>query len=155
MNDTIIYRKAMPEDADSIVELQMRMAWETEQVELDRETCRYGVGAVFTSPQLGTYFVAELDSRVIASLMITYEWSDWRARQIWWIQSVYVVPEARRKGVYRALYERILNLVERDETIAGVRLYVDRRNTPAQDVYRRLGMNGDHYQMFEKMKDER
>ncbi len=155
MEDPIIYRKAMAEDAEAIVELQLRMAWETEQVQLDRQVCSNGVGAVFTNPQLGTYFVAELEGRVIASLMITYEWSDWRARQVWWIQSVYVDPEARRKGVYRGLYARILDLVDRDETIAGIRLYVDRRNVPAQQVYTRLGMNGDHYQVFEKMKDER
>ncbi|HUF17469.1 MAG TPA: GNAT family N-acetyltransferase [Thermoanaerobaculia bacterium] len=155
MEDPIIYRKAMAEDVEAIVELQLRMAWETEQVQLDRQVCSNGVGAVFTNPQLGTYFVAELEGRVIASLLITYEWSDWRARQVWWIQSVYVAPEARRKGVYRGLYERILDLVDRDETIAGIRLYVDRRNVPAQQVYTRLGMNGDHYQVFEKMKDER
>jgi GNAT superfamily N-acetyltransferase len=131
------------------------MAWETEECRLDPDTCARGVAAVFEEPGLGTYHVAELDGRVVASLMITYEWSDWRARRVWWIQSVYVVPEARRRGIYKGLYQRILDLLNDDENIAGVRLYVDRRNLSAQQVYERLGMNGEHYKVFERMKDER
>jgi ribosomal protein S18 acetylase RimI-like enzyme len=84
--------------------------------------------------------------------MITYEWSDWRNRNIWWIQSVYVKPEARRKGVYAAMYAHIKNLVQADPSIGGIRLYVDKTNTPAQHTYSKLGMNGDHYQVFEWMK---
>ncbi len=154
MNDPIIYRNATPADADTIVDLQVRMAWETEEYRLDRDTCARGVAAVFEQPGLGTYHVAELDGQVVASLMITYEWSDWRARRVWWIQSVYVVPEARRRGIYKGLYQRILDLLNEDEAIAGVRLYVDRRNVSAQHVYERLGMHGEHYKVFERMKDE-
>jgi ribosomal protein S18 acetylase RimI-like enzyme len=85
-------------------------------------------------------------------LLITYEWSDWRDGVVWWIQSVYVRPDARQKGVYAGLYQHIKELVGNDPEVSGIRLYVDRRNTGAQQVYARLGMNGEHYQVFEWMK---
>lgn len=149
---TIKYRRAVPADAAAIVEFQLAMARETEDIELDPETLRRGVEAVFKHPGLGEYYVAEEDGRVIGSLMITYEWSDWRAGMIWWIQSVYVVPEARGRRVYAGLYEHIKRSVEADENLRGLRLYVDERNRVAQQVYARLGMNGEHYRVFEWMK---
>ncbi len=148
-----IYRKATPADAPAIVDFQLRMARETEELELDRETCASGVQAVFTNSTLGEYFIAEQHGRVIGSLLITYEWSDWRNGMVWWIQSVYVIPEARGAGVYAGLYAHLKNIVEADSGLRGIRLYVDRRNAPAQQVYARLGMNGEHYQVFEWMKE--
>src|SRR5215210_7589447 len=96
-------REARREDAAAIIEFQLAMARETEELTLDREILTRGVSALFDSPFLGRYFVAEHDGRVIASLMITYEWSDWRNGMVWWIQSVYTLPEFRRRGVYAAL----------------------------------------------------
>jgi ribosomal protein S18 acetylase RimI-like enzyme len=147
-----VYRDATPADADSIIEFQLAMARETEDLELDRATLTRGVHAVFADPSLGRYFVAEVDGVVAASLMITYEWSDWRAGTVWWIQSVYVSPFHRRRGIYAGLYSHVRAIVEHDDAIRGIRLYVDRRNTAAQEVYARLGMNGEHYQVFEWMK---
>ena len=146
------YREAKSADAEAIVEFQIKMASETEEVDLDRETCRRGVNAVFEQPSLGGYFVAEKDGRIIGSTLITYEWSDWRNGLVWWIQSVYVVPEHRRQGVYAGLYQHVRELVEADPNLCGIRLYVDTRNVRAQEVYTRLGMNGDHYRVFEWMK---
>ncbi len=148
----IQYREATPDDAASIVEFQLAMARETEELELDRPTLSRGVAAVFANNTLGRYFVAEEEEDVIASLMITYEWSDWRAGTVWWIQSVYVVPMFRRRGVYAGLYSHVKAFVEGDAAIRGIRLYVDERNKPAQEVYARLGMNGEHYRVFEWMK---
>lgn len=128
------------------------MAHETEDVALDREICTRGVAAVLGDSSLGRYFVAESEGRVVASLLLTYEWSDWRNGMVWWIQSVFVIPEARGRRVYAGLYEHVKTLAESDAAIRGIRLYVDRRNTRAQQVYTRLGMNGEHYQVFEWMK---
>lgn len=147
-----IYRKATLADAPPIIEFQVAMARETEDLELDRDVCTAGVAAVFAEPQRGQYFVGERAGEVIASLLITYEWSDWRNGVIWWIQSVYVKPEARRQGVYAGLYEYVKQLVQNEPDIRGIRLYVDKRNTRAQAAYARLGMNGEHYQVFEWMK---
>jgi GNAT superfamily N-acetyltransferase len=146
------YRDAVRTDVSDIVDFQVAMARETEDVALDRDVCRRGVEAVFDRPALGRYFIAEADGRVVASLLITYEWSDWRNGNVWWIQSVFVRPEARRQRIYGGMYEHVQTLVQSDESVRGIRLYVDRRNTPAQDVYRRCGMNGDHYLVFEWMK---
>lgn len=151
--DNIQYRDAKRGDAPAIVDFQIAMARETEDFALDRATCTRGVAAVFDDPTLGRYFVAESGGRVIASLMITFEWSDWRNGMVWWIQSVYVTPEFRRRRVYAGLYEHVRAFAERDAKIRGIRLYVDKRNAIAQQVYARLGMNGEHYQVFEWMKD--
>jgi GNAT superfamily N-acetyltransferase len=146
------YRDATRTDVSDIVDFQVAMARETEEVDLDREVCRAGVEAVFDEPAHGRYFIAESEGRAVASLLITYEWSDWRNGKVWWIQSVYVRPEARRNRIYAGLYEHVQALVQKDESVRGIRLYVDRRNTPAQEVYRRCGMNGEHYLVYEWMK---
>lgn len=150
---TATYRRAAPTDLNDIVEFQLAMARETEDLGLNRDVCAKGVQAVFDNTSLGAYYVSEKDGRVIASLLITYEWSDWRDGMVWWIQSVYVIPEARKQGIYAGLYAHVKSLTEADDRVQGIRLYVDKRNARAQQVYARLGMNGEHYQVFEWMKN--
>ena len=150
---SITFREARHGDARVIIDFQIAMARETEELDLDRDVLTRGVEAVFADPNRGRYFVAEIDGRIVGSLMITYEWSDWRNGVVWWIQSVYVLPELRGQGVYAGLYKHVQSLIGGDASIKGIRLYVDRRNVPAQRVYTRLGMNGEHYQVFEWMKE--
>jgi GNAT superfamily N-acetyltransferase len=145
-------RKAIQEDANTIVDFQVKMAKETENLELERNIVEKGVEAVFNDSGKGLYFVAEENNIVVASLMITYEWSDWRNGLVYWIQSVYVVDNYRKKGVFRLMYEHIKTKVSQDESLRGIRLYVDKTNTKAINVYNRIGMNGEHYQLFEWMK---
>jgi GNAT superfamily N-acetyltransferase len=145
-------REARPADTADIVEFQLLMARETEGLELDRETVTRGVAAVFADPAKGAYWVAERDGRVAGSLLTTFEWSDWRNGTVLWIQSVYVLPEERGRGIYRALYERVKSRVERSPDLKGIRLYVDRRNATARRVYERLGMTREHYETFEWLK---
>ncbi len=149
------FRDANVGDSPAIVEFQLAMAMETERMGLDRAICSAGVAAVFADPTKGRYFVAELDGRVVASLMITFEWSDWRNGNVWWIQSVYVDPEKRGGGIFGGLYRHVQELARQDSSVRGLRLYVDKRNARAKAVYSRLGMNGEHYQVFEWMKGER
>ena len=151
MTDVFI-REARRDDAATIIEFQLAMALETEELALDREVLTRGVAAVFDNEALGRYFVVEDGGRVIASLLITNEWSDWRNGMVWWIQSVYTIPEYRRRGIYAALYAHIRAKVEGDPRIRGIRLYVDNRNESARQVYARLGMEGEHYRVFEWMK---
>ncbi|MCU1347589.1 MAG: family N-acetyltransferase [Acidobacteria bacterium] len=148
----ITCREGRSSDLQSIVEFQLAMARETEDLALDRDVLTRGVAAVFADPALGRYFVAVAEGAVVASLMLTYEWSDWRNGMVWWIQSVYVAPGFRGRRVYAGLYEHVQALAAADPAIRGIRLYVDRRNAAAQQVYTRLGMNGEHYQVFEWMK---
>ncbi|HSF39258.1 MAG TPA: GNAT family N-acetyltransferase [Thermoanaerobaculia bacterium] len=152
MSDDVEIREARPGDAPVIVDFQIRMARSTEGLELDFDTVTRGVAAVFADPAKGTYWVAESEDRVIGSLLTTFEWSDWRNGTVLWIQSVYVLPEWRRRGVYKSLYEHLKRQVERSPGLRGLRLYVDQRNTAAQQVYERLGMTKEHYQMYEWLK---
>ena len=152
MSDAI-YREATLADVENIVGFQIAMAEETEQLHLDREVCTQGVRAVLDNTRLGRYHVGEIDGSVVASTLITYEWSDWRNGIVWWIQSVYVLPAARKQGIYAGLYRYLQVLARGDKQVRGIRLYVDRSNHAAQQVYARLGMNGDHYQVFEWMVD--
>ena len=147
------FRAAGVQDIPDIVRFQLAMARETEGLELEVEVCSAGVRAVFEHPERGLYYVGEINQMVVGSLLITYEWSDWRNGVVWWIQSVYVLPQFRRQGVYRGLYSCIQALARIDERVRAIRLYVDRGNVAAHKVYESLGMNGDHYQVFEWLKD--
>jgi ribosomal protein S18 acetylase RimI-like enzyme len=153
--DAVAIRPATPADAPALADFQLRLARESEGLELDPEVLRAGVRGVFADPARGRYWVAEAEGRVVGCLLTTYEWSDWRAGTIVWVQSVYVVPEARRRGIYRRLYERLRRDVEASPDLKGIRLYVDRTNTPAQRTYERLGMSRAHYELYEWMKGTR
>ena len=140
-----------------IVESQIEMALETEAMELDRETVIAGVEAIFQNPLLGKYYLAKFEGVSLGCLLTTFEWSDWRNGMILWIQSVYVMPEARKKGVYKAMYEhlksKVLKPVPGEMPYRGLRLYVDKRNQTANQTYSTLGMNKEHYEMYEWMKE--
>jgi GNAT superfamily N-acetyltransferase len=144
-------RKATKSDAPVIIEFQQAMAWETEQMTLDPETLTSGVNAVFNNHPCGQYWVAEDDGVIIASLLITYEWSDWRNTNVWWFQSVYVLPAWRRKGIFKAMYLRIKAEAEK-QGVAGLRLYVETNNYTAQQTYEAMGMQSRHYKMFEWLR---
>ncbi len=142
-------RKAKPSELGILVSFQQKMALETENLELDSDMLHKGVQAVFDDENKGIYYVAVESNEVIASLMITYEWSDWRNGQVYWIQSVFVLPEHRGKGVYKQMYLHLKKIVDETPEILGLRLYVEKDNINAQKVYSKLGMDGEHYKMFE------
>ena len=144
-------RKATPADGPSIIDFQLKMAWETEELALDKVTVTSGVNAVFQDLSRGQYYVAESRGKVVASLLITYEWSDWRSCNVWWFQSVYVVPDFRRQGIFRKMYMHIRQLAEGND-IAGLRLYVETKNSRAQKTYEALGMSSGHYSFYEWMR---
>lgn len=152
MTDSLTVRSARPEDASIIAGFQLLMALETEGIELDPETVSRGVNAVFADPARGEYFVADVGGWIVGCLLVTPEWSDWRNGTVLWIESLYVIPEMRGRGVYRALYEHLQERVQTSPDLMGIRLYVDKRNTAAQRVYTRLGMAREHYELFEWMK---
>lgn len=142
-------REARAADAPVIVEFNCAMAKETESVTLDPERAALGVAAVLRDPARGFYLIAAAGDRIAGQLMITFEWSDWRNGNFWWIQSVYVHPDYRRQGVFRALYSAILQRAREAADVCGVRLYVERDNERAQRAYRELGMREAPYRMFE------
>ncbi len=146
-------RKGEDSDSDAIARFQVAMAWETEHYKLDYDTVQKGVAAVLSNENLGAYYVAVVENKVVGSLLTTYEWSDWRNGTVLWIQSVYVDSSFRKKGIYGALYSHIKMLVAADKSLKGIRLYVDESNKKAMEVYVRLGMNGEHYRVFEWMKE--
>jgi ribosomal protein S18 acetylase RimI-like enzyme len=143
-------RPATLTDLEVLVAFNRAMAAETEGLELDPGVVREGVAAVLEGRAPGLYRVVEDGGEVVGQLLVTFEWSDWRARMVWWIQSVHVEPRARRRGHFRRLHDAVVDEA-RAAGAAGVRLYVDARNGTAQEVYRRLGMDGDHYRVFERM----
>lgn len=143
-------RAAHRDDVDVIARFNVAMALESENVTLDLATVQAGVRAVIERPELGRYFVASVPEQVQACLLITYEWSDWRNGLFWWIQSVYVTPAQRQRGVFASLYGHV-KAAARDAGSAGLRLYVERDNQRAQRTYARLGMCETHYRLYEEL----
>jgi ribosomal protein S18 acetylase RimI-like enzyme len=147
MNLTI--RRATAADVPVLVAFNTAIAWETEDTRLDPAVLTAGVGAVLADPARGFYTVAERDGEVVGQMLITFEWSDWRNGWFWWVQSVYVRADARRGGVFRALYRATERSAAADPTVIGLRLYFDVDNARAQSTYRALGMSDTSYGMME------
>jgi ribosomal protein S18 acetylase RimI-like enzyme len=142
-------RRAEPRDAAQVAELNRRLATESEGLELDPQRIRAGVEALLADAAKGLYLVVEEGQRVVGQLMLTIEWSDWRNGPIHWLQSVYVMPEHRGSGVFRALWDEAVRIA-RAAGAPAMRLYVEETNVAAQEVYRRVGMHRSSYQIFEK-----
>lgn len=145
-------RKATKSDIGQIVDFQLQMARETENIELDPATVLLGVTAVTEDPAKGQYYVSETENTITGSLLTTYEWSDWRNGTVLWIQSVYVLPGFRRKGIYRSMYSHLKQMVLESGHLKGIRLYADKSNAAAHKTYQNLGMTPDHYVTFEWIK---
>ncbi len=145
-------RQGIRSDLEVIVGFQLAMARETESLELDRPTVMKGVQAVFDDPAKGTYWVATQDRLIVGGLLVIPEWSDWRNGTVWWVHSVYVSPEHRRRGVFRMLYGNLAEQVRTRSDLRGLRLYVEKANHVAQRVYAELGMTDEHYAMYEWLK---
>jgi ribosomal protein S18 acetylase RimI-like enzyme len=143
-------RRATPADADRLVDFAIAMALETEQKALARETVEAGVRALLDDAGHGECLVAvDGTGAVVGTLSVTYEWSDWRNGVFWWIQSVYVAPEHRRRGVFGALYAELEGRARRAPGVIGLRLYVERDNTRAMATYGALGMRETPYRVYE------
>lgn len=145
----ITIRRATVADAEFLVRGNAAMALETEHLSLDLDRLRDGVHALFDDASRGVYYVAERDGRRVGQMMITYEWSDWRNGVFWWIQSVWVEPDQRGHGVFKALYAHVESQAQSDQGVCGLRLYVENNNERAQGTYERVGMKRTVYQMFE------
>ena len=146
----VLIRPATSTDIADLTNWNQAMAWETEHKSLDPEVLRRGVAGVLEQPRRGFYLVAEHDGAAVGALLVTFEWSDWRCGDFWWIQSVYVVPAARRGGVFRALYAAVKQRAASVGAV-GLRLYVETENRRAQQTYAELGMQPCHYLMYETM----
>lgn len=150
MTLSLIIRRAELKDANIVSEFNQKMAWETEDKQLDPSIVNKGVNSLINNPAYGFYLVAEIEGEVVGSLMITTEWSDWRNGVFWWIQSVYVRPDYRRQGIYRELYDAVKQQAK-TSNVCGFRLYVEKENFTAQKTYQTLGMSETHYLVYEEM----
>ena len=150
-SDPIHIRRGELTDARLIAGFNEKMARETEAMTLDPEVISAGVLEMIRNEDMGFYLVAESGDRIVGSLMVTTEWSDWRNGVFWWIQSVYVIEEFRRQGVYNQLYCRVKEMGSEAGNVCGYRLYVEKENSIAQSTYQRLGMSGTCYDMYEEL----
>ena len=146
----ISIRYATKRDTNSIASFNSTMAMETEDKLLNAETVQKGVENAFENNKKGFYLIAESDGTQVGQLMITKEWSDWRNGDFWWIQSVYVHPDFRGKGIYKQLYDKVKKLAQSNGRVCGIRLYVEKENITAQKVYSKLGMIETDYLLYEE-----
>lgn len=149
MTNSILIRLGTTNDVGALAQNHREMALETENKTLDADTTHRGTQAVVDDPTKGFYLIAERNGVMVGQLLVTFEWSDWRSGVFWWIQSVYVLPNARRAGVYRTLHAHVLEAAKNAPNVCGVRLYVDKDNAHAQATYRAMGMQAAHYDMYE------
>lgn len=144
-------RDANPSDQAIVAAYNSNLAEETEARTLDPQKIGPGVAALLSDTSKGRYWIAEIDGNAVGQILVTYEWSDWRNGMLWWIQSVYVVAEFRRHGVFTALYRHVESLAKEDQNACGIRLYVERNNTRAQSTYNNLGMSEPGYLVMQSL----
>jgi ribosomal protein S18 acetylase RimI-like enzyme len=149
MSDNIHIRYGDLKDVEILCSFGIALAEETENKQLKSEVVSKGIRNHITDRDKGFYLVAECEDKTAGALMITLEWSDWRNGFFWWIQSVYVLPEFRRQGIFRKLYDKVKSLAEQEADVCGIRLYVDKDNQPALQTYKAMGMQETNYLLYE------
>lgn len=154
MHNNFVIRKATRDDIDVMVGMQMDMAWETERLHLDYATVKRGITMPFERDNIADFYVVEEEgeNKIVAMLMTTQEWSDWRAGSVLWIQSVFVRSDYRRRGLFAKMYAYLKHMVETSDNYQGLRLYVEKENANAMATYKKLGMEVEHYHMMKWMK---
>ena len=150
MSNELLIRIGGEKDTNTLARFNIAMAWETEQKKLSPDVVAKGVRTLLNDPRHGFYVVAEINREVVGSLMVTYEWSDWRDASFWWIQSVYIKPEFRKQSVFRRLYEFVKEKALHDMNVCGLRLYAEQDNIAAQITYERIGMSQIPYKLYEE-----
>jgi RimJ/RimL family protein N-acetyltransferase len=145
-------RKALEQDIPMLIQFQQQLAFETEGVELKADTLKKGLTAMFEDQSKGYYNIIQSDDEVAGCFMIAYEWSDWRNGWAYWLHSLYIKESFRQRGIFREVFNQLLTSIKHDPGIVGLRLYVDKSNVRAQKAYSAMGMNGEHYSVFEWMK---
>ena len=148
----ISIRPATINDREVLIGFQEKLAFESENVTLDRSLLTNGMTRLLQDSAKGIYYIVEDDRIPIGCHLITYEWSDWRDGMVWWLQSVYVAESHRSRGIFRMMYDNIMSMINNDPELIGLRLYVDKSNAKAMKVYAAMGMNGEHYTVYEWMK---
>lgn len=149
LRNNIILAEAVPIDVEELISLQQKMAQETEGLSLNEDILRKGILAVLEDEQKGKYYKMLEGGKIVGCMLNTYEWSDWRNAYIIWIQSLYILPDYRNKGIFRQVYEYLQGKVKGSIHFKGIRLYVDKSNNNAIKVYEQLGMSAHHYQLYE------
>lgn len=145
-------RIASLKDYQTILQFNIQLAKETENLTLDYETVKQGVLALLSDSTKGHYYIYEENNEILGQLLITFEWSDWRNGQFWWIQSVYVNQKARQRGIFHKLYTHVKAIAESNNSVCGIRLYVEVHNEIAKKTYENLGMYQAHYHLYEWIK---
>ncbi len=145
-------RPARLDEVNLLSDFQVAMAWESEGMQLEHATVAHGIASFLARPEDGAYYVMECDQQLVGCAMVQHEWSDWRAKTVLWLHSVFVRPEFRKRGCFRKLYAFLQARVEAEPNLAGIRLYVDKNNEKAEAAYRKIGMTDEHYKLFEWLK---
>lgn len=143
-------RPATVDDFETLVAFTLAEARDAERRILDLEGARRGVRGAFQSPPRAIYWVAVAeDERVVASTSIVTEWSNFRGGDYWWIQSLYVLPEHRGKGLVDVLLAHVST-----QAVAGgaldLRLYGFDTNERALRAYQRCGFELSRYVVMTK-----
>lgn len=149
LKENIYIEKANANDAETLADLQCKMAWETEEYKLDHATVLAGLKSLFADHTKGTYYKVTHEGQIVGCMLNTFEWSEWRNGYVLWIQSLYIVPEFRAQGLFKLMYQYLQQKVAKDDSLKGIRLYVDKTNTKAAQVYKAIGMSDEHYTFFE------
>lgn len=152
LKSNIHFRLASADEASLICQFQIEMALETENLKLNHQTVLLGVQSVLDNPHLGRYYVALNAEQIIGCLLMTAEWSDWRNGYMAWIHSLYLTPAVRGQKIFTDFFNFIKSEIQNNQNYFGIRLYVDKTNLHAQKVYKKIGMNNNHYELFEWMK---
>lgn len=151
MLDELSVRIADNRDVEILTHSNIALAWETEKIKLSLPVVTKGVRTLLTTDQHGFYVVAEIKKQVVACVMVTFEWSDWRCGLFWWLQSIYVKPEFRKKGIFRKLYTFLKEKASEQQNVCGFRLYVERYNNVGQNTYNSVGMKEAGYEVYQEL----
>ena len=139
------------EDISTFISFQKIMAKETEGVNLDDSSIAGALEYLINDDSYGKAFMAKLGPNGVSvgTCYINYGYDVLSNKFTIWVQSVFVHPEYRKKGIFSKIFNH-LELVARQLNASRISLFVDFSNLPAQKVYEKMGMVRREHSFIER-----
>jgi ribosomal protein S18 acetylase RimI-like enzyme len=131
--------RASAEEADAVAGLMAGFRDHLDKADPPDDEVRASVERILAEPS-SEFLLAAVDGDPLGVCQLRYRWSVWTSAEDCWLEDLYVVPEARRSGLGRALVDAALDSA-RERGCVRIELDVDEDNDPALGLYAAAGFS--------------
>jgi ribosomal protein S18 acetylase RimI-like enzyme len=132
--------RASPDEVDAVAGLMARFRDHLDKANPPDDEIHASVARIVADPGSEFLLGAPVDGDPLGICQLRFRWSVWTSAEDCWLEDLYVLPEARRAGLGRALIDGALESA-RGRGCVRIELDVDQDNDPALALYAAAGFS--------------